>query len=378
MILLHTSDWHLGAIDCERPLLADQQFFIDEICRVIEREKVDAVLIAGDVYDRSVASAEAIKLYDDAMTRICKTLGVPVLIIAGNHDSAERLASCSELLKAVGLHIAGALTRTPEVVSFADTEIFLLPWITEAKVKSIYPEEKDRIDGIEDAYRVVLDHFRAAFTPGKKHVLIAHAFITNAETSTSDRAAEIGFAMQVPASVFDGFDYVALGHIHKPQDVTDTIRYSGTPMPFSFGREETQQKSVTLIDTQTMERRIVPLALLHRRTTITGTLEEVLHPACKDEVKNGYVRAVVTDSFIGLETLSMLHETYPNLLDASGKTFENESASVTMTVRELEELGRDPAEVFRYFCREELDVSPDERLLGLFRQAMKSVGEVEL
>lgn len=378
MILLHTSDWHLGAIDCERPLLADQQFFIDEICRVIEREQVDAVLIAGDVYDRSVASAEAIKLYDDAMTRICKTLGVPVLIIAGNHDSAERLASCSELLKAVGLHIAGALTRTPEVVPFADTEIFLLPWITEAKVKSIYPEEKDRIDGIEDAYRVVLDHFRAAFTPGKKHVLIAHAFITNAETSTSDRAAEIGFAMQVPASVFDGFDYVALGHIHKPQDVTETIRYSGTPMPFSFGREETQQKSVTLIDTQTMERRIVPLGLLHRRTTITGTLEEVLHPTYVDEVKNGYVRAVVTDSFIGLETLSMLHETYPNLLDASGKTFENESASVTMTIRELEELGRDPAEVFRYFCKEELDVSPDERLIGLFRQAMESVGEVEL
>lgn len=377
MILLHTSDWHLGAIDCERPLLADQQFFIDEICRIIEREKVDAVLIAGDVYDRSVASAEAIKLYDDAMTRICKTLGVPVLIIAGNHDSAERLASCSELLKAVGLHIAGALTRTPEVVPFADTEVFLLPWITEAKVKSIYPEEKDRIEGIEDAYRVVLEHFRAAFTPGKKHVLTAHAFITNAETSSSDRAAEIGFAMQVPASVFDGFDYVALGHIHKPQDVSDTIRYAGTPMPFSFGKEETQQKSITLIDTQTMARRIMPLPLLHRRTTIMGTLEQVLHPACEDEVKNGYVRAVVTDSYIGLETLSLLRETYPNLMDACGKTFENESSSVTMTIRELEELGRDPVEVFRYFCREELGVEPDERLSGLFRNAMESVGEVQ-
>ncbi len=377
MILLHTSDWHLGMIDCEHSLLADQQFFIDGICSIIERERVDAVLIAGDVYDRSVASAEAIRLYDDAMTRICKGLGVPVLIVAGNHDSAERLASCSELLKAVGLHIAGALTRTPEVVSFDDTEVFLLPWITEAKVKSVYPEEKDRIESIEDAYRVVAEHFRTAFTPGKKHVLTAHAFITNAETSSSDRAAEIGFAMQVPASVFDGFDYVALGHIHKPQDVTDTIRYSGTPMPFSFGREETQVKSVTLIDTRTMARRTVPLPLLHRRTTITGTLEEVLHPTCDEEVKNGYVRAVVTDSFIGLETMSMLLETYPNLLDTCGKTFENESASVTMTIRELEELGRDPAEVFRYFCREELGVSPDERLIGLFREAMESVGEVQ-
>lgn len=378
MILLHTSDWHLGAIDCERSLLADQEFFIDEICRIIERERVDAVLIAGDVYDRSVASAEAIKLYDDAMTRICKTLGVPVLIIAGNHDSAERLASCSELLKAVGLHIAGALTKKPAAVPFDDAEIFLLPWITEAKVKSIYPEEKDRIESIEDAYRVVLDHCRAAFTPGKKHILTAHAFITNAETSSSDRAAEIGFAMQVPASVFDGFDYVALGHIHKPQDVSDTIRYSGTPMPFSFGREETQEKSVTLIDTRTMERRTVPLPPLHCRTTITGTLEEVLHPICTDEVKNGYVRVVVTDSFIGLETLSVLRQIYPNLLDACGKTFENESASVTMTIQELEQLGNNPVEVFRFFSEEELGVSPDERLIGLFRKAMESVGEVEL
>ena len=377
MILLHTSDWHLGAIDCERSLLADQEFFIDEICRIIERERVDAVLIAGDVYDRSVASAEAIRLYDDAMTRICKTLGVPVLIIAGNHASAERLASCSELLKAVGLHIAGALTKTPAAVPFDDAEVFLLPWITEAKVKSIYPEEKDRIESIEDAYRVVLDHCRAAFTPGKKHILTAHAFITNAETSSSDRAAEIGFAMQVPASVFDGFDYVALGHIHKPQDVSDTIRYSGTPMPFSFGREETQEKSVTLIDTRTMERRIVPLPLLHCRTTITGTLEEVLHPICADEVKNGYVRVVVTDSFIGLETLSVLRQIYPNLLDACGKTFENESASVTMTIQELEQLGNNPVEVFRFFSEEELGVSPDERLIGLFRKAMESVGKVE-
>jgi len=377
MRLLHTSDWHLGAADGERSLNEDQRFFIDEIIRIIEREKVDAVLIAGDVYDRSVASAEAIRLYDDAVTRICGDLGVPVCIIAGNHDGPERLSTCSGLLSGVGLHIAGALTRSPQIVSFDDAEIFLLPWITEEKVKSVFPEERDAVSGIEDAYRVAVNRMRAAFTPGKRHILIAHAFITNAETSTSDRAAEIGFAMQVPASVFDGFDYVALGHIHKPQDVSPTVRYSGTPMPFSFGREEGQEKSVTIVDTQTMSRRIVPVPLLHRRTTITGTFSEVLHPTCSESERNGYVRAVVTDSYLGLEALSELRRVYPNLLEANGRTFESESGSVTMTVQELERLADDPVSVFRYFCREELDVSPDERLTGLFEKAMASAEGVQ-
>ncbi len=377
MRLLHTSDWHLGAADGERSLNEDQRFFIDEIIRIIEREKVDAVLIAGDVYDRSVASAEAIRLYDDAVTRICGDLGVPVCIIAGNHDGPERLSTCSGLLSGVGLHIAGALTRTPQIVSFDDAEIFLLPWITEEKVKSVFPEERDAVSGIEDAYRVAVNRMRAAFTPGKRHILIAHAFSTSAETSTSDRAAEIGFAMQVPASVFDGFDYVALGHIHKPQDVSPTVRYSGTPMPFSFGREEGQEKSVTIVDTQTMSRRIVPVPLLHRRTTITGTFSEVLHPTCSESERNGYVRAVVTGSYLGLEALSELRRVYPNLLEANGRTFESESGSVTMTVQELERLADDPVSVFRYFCREELDVSPDERLTGLFEKAMASAEGVQ-
>ena len=376
MKLLHTSDWHLGAADGVRPLLDDQKFFIDEICRIVQREQVDAVLIAGDVYDRSVSSAEAIRLYDYAMTRLCMELHTPVCAIAGNHDSAERLASCSELLSQVGLHIAGALTREPQIVAFDDAEIFLLPWITEARVKSAFPEEKDAVRSLEDAFRVVADRYRAAFAPNKKHVLMAHAYIADTETSTSDRSAEIGFAPQVSADVFHGFDYVALGHLHKPQDVSASIRYSGTPMPYSFGKEEKQEKSVTLIDTASMEKTVVPLPLLHRRTTISGTMEEVLHFACADDVKNGYVRAVVTDSYLGLEALTELRQVYPNLLDCAGKSFEGADSSVTLTVQELEELERDPVEVLCYFCREELDLQPDERLIAMFTEAVRAAEEV--
>ena len=375
MKLLHTSDWHLGSTEIDRSLHDDQVFFIDQICRIIQEEQVDAVMIAGDVYDRSVASADAMALYDGAVTRICKELRVPVLVIAGNHDGAERLANCSELLSAAGLHVCGSIEREPKRVTFEDAEVFLLPWITEEKVKSVYPEERENINSMEDAYRVVADKCRACFTPGKRHILIAHAYISSSETSTSDHAAEIGFATQVSASVFDGFDYVALGHIHKPQDVTGTIRYSGTPMIYSFGKEETQEKSVTILDTADLSKKTVALPPLHRWTTVSGTLEEVLHPNLDDAVRNGYVRVRVTDSYLGLEALSDLKRVYPNFIDAQGKTYESENSSVTLTVEELEAVENDPLAVFRYFCKEETDTEPDEHLISLFENAMRKAAE---
>ena len=377
MKLLHTSDWHLGAMDHVRSLKEDQEFFVDQIGKIVQEKQVDAVMIAGDVYDRSVASAEAVKLYDGAMTALCKELGVPVLLIAGNHDSAERLATCSTLLASSGLLICGALTREPSVVSFDDTDVYLLPWITEAKVKSVFPEKAEEIESIEDAYRVVTDTMRDTFDPHKRHIVLAHAFITNSETSTSDRAAEIGFATQVSASVFEGFDYVALGHLHKPQDVTDTVRYSGTPMPYSFGREETHEKSVTIVDTATMEREIVPLTLLHRRATLTGTLAELLHPTCDEDVKNGFVWAKVTDEVVGNFVREQLEEVYPNLLEVSGQIFGSENVAVSMTAEELEKFQSTPVEVFRQYCCDVMDMEADEHLCALFEAAVAAYEEQE-
>lgn len=375
MIFLHTSDWHLGATEGEYDLGADQRFFIDEICRIIQERQVDAVLLAGDVYDRSVASAAAIRLYDYAMDRICRELNKNVLTIAGNHDSAERLSSCGSLLEKAGLHISGAARREPGVIVFDDAEVFLLPWITEEKVKSLYPEEKDRIGSLTDAYRVVTDHMRAQFSPNKKHIVLAHAFITNAETSTSDRAAEIGFATQVSADVFEGFDYVALGHIHKPQNVNGHIRYCGTPMPYSFGKEESQEKSVTLLDTETMTTEIIPLPLLHRRKTFTGTFEELCDPRCTEEEKNGYVRLHVTDTAIGLDLLAKLRSVYPHLLVVSGKVYEGDATTITLTMEELEQMEDDPREVFRSFCREELGEEANPHFIELFEKAVRQYEE---
>ena len=368
MIFLHTSDWHLGATEGERELREDQYFFIDEICRIIEERQVDAVLLAGDVYDRSVGSASAIRLYNYAMERICRDLKKTVLTIAGNHDSADRLSSCGSLLEKAGLYISGAAEREARVVAFDDAEVFLLPWVTEEKVRSLYPEES--ISDLTGAYQVLTDRMRERFSPDKKHIVVSHAFITNAETSTSDRAAEIGFATQVSASVFDGFDYVALGHIHKPQNVNGHIRYSGTPMPYSFGKEESQEKSVTLLDTETMTQEIVPLPLLHQRRTLTGTYAELLNPDCPEEVRTGYVRLNVTDTALGLELLSNLRQVYPHPLAVSGKAYEGDGTSISLTMEEFEQMENDPSQVFRSFGREEMGQEATPHFVELFEKAV--------
>lgn len=371
MIFLHTSDWHLGATGGERDLWDDQKYFIDAICSIVREKNVDAVLLAGDVYDRSVPAASAIGLYDYAMNRLCGELGVKVLAIAGNHDSAERLASCAGLLDKAGLYLQGAAQREPRVVEFADSQVFFLPWITEEKIKSLYPEERDGITDLTEAYRVAVNHMRETFIPGKHHLLLSHAFITNAETSTSDRAAEIGFATQVPASVFEGFDYVALGHIHKPQQVNPFIRYSGSPMAYSFGREERQEKSVTLIDTAAMTQEVVPLPLLHRWTTLTDSYETLLAGEYPEEIRNGYVRLNVTDTAVGLDMLSRLRQVYPNALVVAGKTYDGEDTTITLTMEQLEQMESDPAEVFKSFCREEMGQEATDHFLQLFAQAVE-------
>lgn len=371
MIFLHTSDWHLGATGGERDLWDDQKYFIDAICGIVREKRVDAVLLAGDVYDRSVPAASAIGLYDYAMNRLCGELGVKVLTIAGNHDSAERLASCAGLLDKAGLYLQGAAQREPRVVEFADSQVFFLPWMTEEKIKSLYPEERDGITNLTEAYRVAVNHMREKFILGKHHLLLSHAFITNAETSTSDRAAEIGFATQVPASVFEGFDYVALGHIHKPQQVNPHVRYSGSPMAYSFGREERQEKSVTLIDTAAMTQEVVPLPLLHRWTTLTDSYETLLAGEYPEEIRNGYVRLNVTDTAVGLDMLSRLRQVYPNALVVAGKTYDGEDTTITLTMEQLEQMESDPAEVFKSFCREEMGQEATDHFLQLFAQAVE-------
>lgn len=372
MKFLHTSDWHLGmTFRGGVSYSGDQKYVIDKICRIAVEENVDGILLAGDVFDKSIASAEALRVYDEVMTYICATLEIPVYVIAGNHDGAERLSQCNELLKKSGLFISGALTDKPQKINTGDVDIYLLPWISTDKVKAMYPDKADGICSMEDAYRTVLDSYRDSFVNNRKNILVAHAFIVDAETSVSDRAAEVGRATMVGSHVFEGFDYVALGHLHGPQQVNEKIRYSGSPMAYSFGKEEKQEKSVTIVDTDTWEQKVIAIPQLHKRTTLTGTFTELMKADFDDAVRDGYVRLEVTDSYVGMDSIAAFREKYKNLLEITGKDFEREDAKITMTIEEFENAGSDPETIFAQYCRDILNEAPNEHLMRLFKDALK-------
>lgn len=374
MKILHTSDWHLGASEGEISLVKDQLHFVDEICSIVENENIDVVIIAGDIYDKSIASAQAIESYDYAVTRLCIELKKKVIVIAGNHDSASRISGCRELLKNSGLYVCGVMGEELNIVHLEDTDFYLFPYFTEEKIKGLYPDKRDNINCLTDAYRIVCDQAAKTFDKNKRHIAIAHAFITNSTLSGSDKAAGIaavGTALSVNADVFNDFDYVALGHIHGPQNINDRVRYSGTPMAYSFGREENQEKSVTIIDTKSMKRAIIPLHPLHKRSTLKGTFEELSKGSYDEATKNGYIRLDVTDIYVGLEGLSILKEVYPRLMEIKCKSYEGDNVEIRMTIDEFREMESDPRAVFLSFCQDVYESTPDEHLIKLFEECIK-------
>ena len=374
MNIIHTSDWHFGMSVGTDTYEDCQRYFLDRLYDLIQIEKVEAVLCAGDVYDSSVTNADAIRLFNEAATTLCADLGVKFILIAGNHDSAARLSSCSELLKAAGMYVYGTLPRDvqPVLLDEGRTAVYCLPYFTRDEVTALFPERKQDIRSTEDAYQVVCDHIRASMDPQRRNILMAHAYIVNAELSDSDRSAKVGTATAVSKSVFDGFDYVALGHIHKPQVIAPHIRYCGTPIKYSFGAEEKQTKGVVLIDTDTMDQTFVPLPLLRDRHTIRGTYDEIM---ARDDVRNDYLRLELTDRYAGVELYAALKEHFPYMLEMVGKTMGTEQVGDALTVEELETM--DDEAIMLKFLAENFAVAPSERQLDLFRSALEEYEKEE-
>lgn len=363
MKLIHTSDWHLGMPLGTGSYAEDQRYFLQQLYDLIQKEQVGAVLLSGDVYDSSVANAEAISLYNEAVTKICLELHCPMIVIAGNHDSAARLASCRELLKTSGLYVTGRLSRDLEPVTLdgGKVAVYSLPFFGRDEVTALFPEKKEEIRSQETAMMVVCDKIRETMDKRKKNIVLSHALIVSAELSESDRSARVGFATAVSKGVFADFDYVALGHIHKPQIITDTVRYCGSPLKYSFGSEEIQEKGVVLIDTDTMEKAFVPLAPLRERRTVKGTLDEVTGRA---DIRNDYLKIHVTDRYAGLDLLTSLRERFPNLLELSGMSLSEGEGNSALSVEELERL--DETDIMEKFMGENFGYSLTEDQRQLF------------
>lgn len=376
MKLIHTSDWHFGMGIGTGSYEEDQRYFMDRLCDLIQKEQVGAVLLSGDVFDSSVTNAQAIELYNETVTRICLELGVKVIVIAGNHDSAARLASCRELLKGAGLYVTGKLTRDvePVLLEGGKVAVYPLPFFSRDEAAALLPEEKSRMRSAETAMLVVCDRIRDSMDKRRKNIVLSHSLIVNAELSESDRSARVGFATAVSKDVFEGFDYVALGHIHKPQVIAPHIRYSGSPLKYSFGNEETQEKGVVLLDTDTLEQRFVPIPALHDRKTLDGTYEELV---AREDLKDCYLRLYVRDRYAGLELVTELRERFPLLLEVYGMGLGETQELSALTVEQLQTLSE--TDIMEKFLAENFDYSPTPEQQQLFREVLEwSSEEVQL
>ena len=230
MKLIHLSDLHIGKRVNEVSMIEDQEYILLQILRIIDDEKPDAVLICGDVYDKSVPSAEAVTLFDDFLCRLAAR-EIPVLIISGNHDSPERLAFGKRLLERANIHISSVYDGKAESVTLSDdhgeVDFWLLPFVKPAHVKRFYPDEG--IESYTDALRVAVAQM--GIDTAKRNILLTHQYITNAVPCDSEDVISVGGSDNVDASVFEDFDYVALGHLHGAQNIgSSRIRYCGTPL----------------------------------------------------------------------------------------------------------------------------------------------------
>ena len=246
MKLIHLSDLHLGKRVNEYSMLEDQEYILKKILNVIDEETPDAVLLAGDIYDKSVPSAEAVRLFDDFLYQLASRK-LQVFVISGNHDSPERIAFGSRIMGAGGIHMSPVYDGKIEPVTlqdeYGDVSFYMLPFVKPANVRRFF--EDTEITSYTDAMRCVIDSM--AIDTGKRNVLITHQFVTGASRTESEEVS-VGGTDNVDASVFEGFDYVALGHIHRPQNCgNDRIRYCGTPLKYSFS-EAKDKKSVTIVE----------------------------------------------------------------------------------------------------------------------------------
>ena len=319
MKLIHLSDLHIGKRVNEVSMIEEQAFVLPQILSIIDEEKADAVLIAGDVYDKSVPSAEAVTLFDDFLVRLAKR-NVPVLIISGNHDSPERLAFGNRLLELNRIHISSVYGGEDQSVTLSDEHgqvtFHLLPFVKPAHVKRFFPEET--VESYTDACRVAVENMN--LDPNSRHVLLTHQFVTGAATCESEELS-VGGSDNVDASVFDAFDYVALGHIHGPQNIgSERIRYCGTPLKYSFS-EADHRKSVTVVtlgQKGALKIDLRPLTARHDLRVLRGSFAQLTDKAFYTATTaDDYLHLVLTDEEDVPEAVGRLRVIYPNMMKLS-------------------------------------------------------------
>lgn len=318
MKLFHLSDLHIGKRVNEFSMIEDQKYILTQILYAADQEKPDGILISGDVYDRTIPTAEAVQMFDAFLTRLSEQK-IPAFIISGNHDSAERLAFGSSLMGKSGIYFSkvydGTVEKIPMQDAYGTVWIYLLPFLRPSTIRHALPERAEEVQSAADAVRIALEQTK--IDEKERNVLLAHQFVTGAKRCDAEEL-QVGDVDQIPAELFASFDYVALGHIHSPQKVgRETVRYCGAPLKYSFS-EAGQEKSITVVELKekgSVDLRTIPLKPLHDLRKIRGTYLEVTAKSfyenrdCED-----YLQVTLTDEEDVPDGMAKLRTIYPNLM----------------------------------------------------------------
>ena len=316
MKFAHIADLHIGKRVHDFSMLEDQRYILDQMLGIFEEQRVDGILIAGDVYDKVVPSAEAVQLFDEFITRLAK-LKMPVYMISGNHDSAERLSFGAKLFESSDIYISQVYDGNVKKIGLEDeyglVNVYLLPFLKPATVRHVL--QRDDIESYEDGVMAALQECEV--DASQRNILVAHQFVTGADRCDSEETS-VGGLDNVSAEVFDKFDYVALGHIHRPQKMgRETLRYSGTPLKYSFS-EVDHKKSVTiveLLEKGNVQINTVPLVPMRDMRKVRGTYMEVTaKERYAAENKMDYLQITLTDEEDVPGALQKLRTIYPNLM----------------------------------------------------------------
>lgn len=375
MKLFHLSDLHIGKRVNEISMIEDQAHILSQIVGMIDMEKPDALLISGDVYDKSVPSAEAVTLFDDFLCRLAERK-LPVMIISGNHDSPERLAFGNRLMQGAGIHLSPVYDGQISCVTLADAHgdvhFWLLPFIKPAHVKRYEPDAE--IESYTDAVRTAIGKTNIDWN--SRNVLLTHQFVTGAATCESEEIS-VGGSDNVDASVFDGFDYVALGHLHGPQNIGgNRMRYCGTPLKYSFS-ETGHDKSVTVVSLGAkgdLLLNTLPLAPLRDMRKISGTFAQLTDKAFYSvQQTEDYLHVVLTDEEDVPEAMGRLRVIYPNIMKLS---YDNTRTRENQTIDGAEDVQRrQPLELFEELFALQNNQEMSETQRSFVRELIEEIWE---
>ena len=391
MRLLHTSDWHLGRSLHRADLRQAQAAYLDHLVEVVRSEHIDAVLVAGDVYDRAIPPLDAVALCEDALVRL-RDAGARVIVTSGNHDSARRLGFGSALADAAGVHLrtrAGALAQ-PVLLEdkHGPVAVYGVPFLEPDAVRAELPADPG--DGDEAAaprgHRGVLGRAvrciraDAAARGGARPVVMAHAWVAGGEASDSERDISVGGVGRVPASLFGGFSYVALGHLHGPQTLAPHLRYSGSPLPYSFS-EAAQAKGSWLVEldaTGDVRAERVPAPAFRALSVLRGPLDDLLASAAYAGREGDFVSVVLTDASRPEGAMDKLRRRFPHVLVLA---YEPEGAAAGPRSYRARVAGRDDLAVTAEFVQHVRNepVTPGERALlaAAFEEVRRADAEAE-